>query len=180
MRVISGDYRGLKLCSPEGIETRPTLDRVKEAVFNMLMPYVIDADVLDIFAGSGAMGIEALSRGSRKAIFVDNNKNAIECIRKNVVSAKAGDRAIIDQCDALKFLQSCNDKYDLIFLDPPYFEGLYNSVLDLIEKNDILNENGLIIVEWDYENGFTDNTGHFQVVKEKKYGRVGITVLNRG
>ena len=180
MRVISGNFRGLKLCSPEGIETRPTLDRVKEAVFSMLMPYVTDSNVLDIFAGSGAMGIEALSRGSRKATFVDNNKNAIECIRKNVESAKAENRAVIKQCDALKFLQSCNDKYDLIFLDPPYFDGLYDSVLNLIKEKDILNEDGLIIVEWDYENGFTEKTGHFQIVKEKKYGRVGITVLNRG
>ncbi len=180
MRVISGAFRGLKLLSPDGIETRPTLDRVKEAVFNILMPYVIDADILDLFAGSGAMGLEALSRGSHKAMFVDNNKNAIGCIEKNIKAAKAEDRSTVLQSDALKFLQSCNDKYDLIFLDPPYFDGLYASVLNMIEKKDILSENGLIIVEWDYENGFTDKLGCFQVFKEKKYGRVGITVLKRG
>lgn len=180
MRIISGEFRGLRLESPDGIDTRPTLDRVKEAVFSMIMPYLIDASVLDLFAGSGAIGLEALSRGAEKAVFVDKNKKAVECINRNISAAKVGDKSVVYTKDAVSYLESCKDKFDLIFLDPPYFEGFYSTVIRLIEEKGLLKENGIIIVEWDFENGFTDDLGNFNLLKEKKYGRVGISVLNRG
>lgn len=180
MRVISGTARGLKLNTPSGMETRPTLDRVKEAVFSMLLPYLNGAVVLDLFAGSGALGIEALSRGADKSVFVDNSEAAIKSINTNIKSAKFSEYAAIYKTNAVNFLQNCSQKFDIIFLDPPYAKGLYNNILHLIETNRILKDDGLIVVEWDFETGFTDNYGSFEVFKEKKYGRVGITVLKWG
>ncbi len=180
MRVIAGSLRGMKLDSPQGINTRPTLDRVKEAVFSMLMPYINDAVVLDAFAGSGAIGIEAISRGADKAVFVDNSKEAVKCINTNILSARIQDKSIVENCDILKYLSHCKEKFDIIFLDPPYFEGIYSSVLKVLSEKELLNQNGLIIVEWDYETGFTDKLFEFEIFKKKKYGRVGICVLKRG
>lgn len=180
MRVIAGSMRGIKLSAPDGLNTRPTLDRVKEAVFSMLMPHLCDAVVLDLFAGSGAMGIEALSRGSSKAVFVDSDKSAVSCIRNNLRLCKAEERASVNCTDALKFLSGCSEKFDIIFLDPPYFNNIYSSVLNEICSNDILSEDGIIVVEWDYECGFNNNCTEFTILKEKKYGRVGVTTLKRG
>lgn len=180
MRVISGTARGLKLNTPSGIETRPTLDRVKEAVFSMLLPYLNGAVVLDLFAGSGALGIEALSRGADKSVFVDNSEDAIKSINTNIKSAKITECSTVLKTNAANFLQNCNQKFDIIFLDPPYAKGLYNDILHLIEINRLLKDDGLIVVEWDFETGFTDNYSSFEVFKEKKYGRVGITVLKWG
>ena len=179
MRVISGRARGLKLSSPTGNDTRPTLDRVKEAVFSMLTPYLNDAVVLDLFAGSGALGIEALSRGARQAFFVDNSVAAVSSIKSNLLSARMADNSVVINSDFVKFLDSCEEKFDLIFIDPPYAKGLYSSVFQAIKSREILSKNGLIIAEWDFEIGFTDNLSGFDIVKEKKYGRVGITVLKR-
>ena len=180
MRVISGHLRGLKLTSPSGLHTRPTLDRVKEAVFSMLMPYISDSTVLDLFAGSGSIGIEALSRGAQSAVFVDNLTESINCIKKNIDCAKLTDKSLIIKSDAINFLKNCTDRFDLIFIDPPYANGLYKETLEWITKNDLLSPEGLIVLEWDYEIGFSDDLCGFQVFKDKKYGRVGITVLKRG
>ena len=178
MRVISGSARGLKLNSPEGDKTRPTLDRVKEAVFSMLFPYLNGADVLDLFAGTGALGIEALSRGADKACFIDNSKEAIRIINSNVSAAKFVDSSAIIQKDAVEFLKNCDRGFDIIFIDPPYANGLYEIVLESISKNKILNKNGLIVIEKDMDLGPVDLfNDSFEVFKEKKYGRVGITVL---
>lgn len=179
VRVISGQARGLKLSSPAGTDTRPTLDRVKEAIFSMLMPYLSNATVLDLFAGSGALGIEALSRGAAKAYFIDNSNAAVSCVKKNLSAAKMIDKSIVNSVDYLKFLNSCSEKFDIIFIDPPYAKNLYNSVFESILRNSLLNENGIIVAEWDYEIGFPENLGGLDIVKEKKYGRVGITVLKR-
>ena len=108
MRVISGKVRGLKLNSPQGIETRPTLDRVKEALFSMLLPYVPGAKVLDLFAGSGALGIESLSRGAEKAYMIDSDKNAIDCINSNVSAAKFTEFSVVIKDTAESFLKKTN------------------------------------------------------------------------
>lgn len=180
MRVISGSARGLKLNCPTGINTRPTLDRVKEALFSMLLPYLNGAAVLDLFAGSGALGIEALSRGADKSYFVDNSDIAIDCIKQNVSAAKFDGSSIISKMNAEHFLKNCNEKFDIIFLDPPYAKGMYENMLRLIDENKCLSEDGIIIAEWDFEIGFSVNLYSFEVIKEKKYGRVGITVLKWG
>ena len=177
MRVIAGKVRGLKLNTPEGINTRPTLDRVKEAVFSMLLPYLNGAVVLDLFAGSGALGIESLSRGAAKAYFVDNSQEALNCVKSNILAAKLESDTIIKKMSADIFLNSCDEKFDIIFLDPPYSQNLYTSVLQIISERKLLAEDGLIVVEWDYESGFLNEEQNFEVFKEKKYGRVGISVL---
>ncbi len=179
MRVISGKVKGLKLFSPEGIDTRPTLDRVKEAIFSMLLPYLQNAKVLDLFAGSGALGIEALSRGACKAYFIDNSDKAIMCIRNNVSASKFQDESVITKTSADSFLNTTGEKFDIIFLDPPYSCNLYAKVLRSISERNLLSEEGLIIVEWDVSIGFTNDDKLFTVLKDKKYGRVGITVLTR-
>ena len=132
MRVISGSARGLKLVSPEGIKTRPTLDRVKEALFSMLYPYLSGALILDLFAGSGALGIEALSRGADKSYFIDNSGEAISCIKSNISAAKFAEASVVIKTDAIEFLKNCNQKFDIIFLDPPYANGLYENAINLI------------------------------------------------
>lgn len=178
MRVISGSARGLKLESPSGDKTRPTLDRVKEALFSMLLPYLNGAVVLDLFAGTGALGIEALSRGADKSYFVDNSKEAIGVISANVSVAKFVASSEIMHVDALEFLKKCDQKFDIIFLDPPYANGLYESVLELLIKNEILKKDGLVVIEKDLDTQPIDLFDNkFEVFKEKKYGRVGITVL---
>lgn len=177
MRVISGKVRGLKLNSPEGMDTRPTLDRVKEAVFSMLTPLLSDAVVLDLFAGSGALGIESISRGASKAYFIDNSQSAFDCLKRNISAAKFEKVSILKRMSADDFLNSCDKKFDIIFLDPPYSQNLYAKTLQTIADRKLLSENGVIVAEWDYEIGFTNNNQQFEVFKEKKYGRVGITVL---
>ena len=180
MRVISGRARGLKLISPEGIETRPTLDRVKEALFSMLFPYLNDSVVLDLFAGSGALGIEALSRGALKCFFVDNSEQAVSCVKKNVSGARVSESSEIIKTNALDFVKRSKEKFDIIFLDPPYQNDIYNDIIDSIAKKELLKENGLVVIEWDYINEppFKNNAA-FEIFREKKYGRVGITVLKR-
>jgi len=180
VRIISGKIRGLKLNSPSGTDTRPTLDRVKEAIFSMLTPYLNDAVVLDLFAGSGALGLESLSRGACKAVLVDSSSDAISCIKSNISAARMENSTDIYKTDALRYLEQCSDCFDIIFLDPPYFAGIYDKVIGIISERNLLSENGLIVVEWDFENGFTNNILPFVVFREKKYGRVGVTVLKRG
>lgn len=180
MRVISGSARGLRLNSPDGIDTRPTLDRVKEALFSMLQTHIADAAVLDLFSGSGALGIECLSRGAKKAVFIDASPQAISCINLNISSARVADKSYVLKNDFRDYLKYCRERFDIIFLDPPYSNGFYKTALDLICEKQLLNDDGFIIVEWDSEIGFRNENSAFSVYKEKRYGRVGITVLKWG
>lgn len=178
MRIIAGNLRGLKLSSPDGEETRPTLDRVKEAVFSILMPYVYDSVVLDMFAGSGALGIEALSRGAKKAVFAEKRRDAANCIKNNIDSAKLAEKSEVFFGDVFNYLNKCNICFDIVFIDPPYNSDLYYRATDFI--SDYLSEDGLVVMEWDCTLGKPDFSDKLQVVKEKKYGRIGITILKRG
>jgi len=180
VRVISGKVRGLKLECPQGFETRPTLDRVKEAVFSMLLPYIANSSVLDLYAGSGALGIEALSRGADSAVFIDDNEDAYNCIKRNLSNAKFNNKATVLRTSAESFLKSSDRKFDIIFIDPPYSKDMYSSTLKLIRDFKILSNEGIILAEWDYEIGFTSTLSGFVVEKEKKYGRVGVSVLKWG
>ena len=178
MRVIAGSARGVKLNSPEGEETRPTLDRVKEAVFSMLMPYLNEACVLDMFSGSGALGIEALSRGARHAVFAEKRHDAFNCIKKNIEAAKVGDRSDAFSGDVFDYLTTSKLNFDIVFIDPPYDSKLYYKATDTVSE--LLSEKGVVVMEWDYSLGKPLISDKFCVVKEKKYGRVGITLLKRG
>ena len=176
MRVISGTLRGLKLESLPGTDTRPTLDRVKEALFSMLMSSVADSVGLDLFAGSGALGIELMSRGGKDCVFVDSSPDAIKVVGANVARARISDKVSIVREDALSYIQRTDKKFDIIFLDPPYASGLYRNVLDIIGKRQLLNPGGLVVCECSNDGSFACPDGYI-ALKDKSYGKVRLLVL---
>ncbi len=174
MRIISGRARGTNLFAPEGLDTRPTLDRVREAIFSMIFTRTDGARVLDLFAGSGAMGLEALSRGADWADFVDISSKACECVRKNLEKTRM-QNAKVSNTDFKTFLTSCTDGYDIIFLDPPYEAGYYSYALDIIKERSLLNADGIIVLECGAPDGF-DCRG-FEVYRQRKYGKANVYIL---
>lgn len=171
MRVIAGTARSLRLKTPEGMDTRPTTDRIKETLFNMLQPYLPDAVFIDLYSGSGGIGIEALSRGARYAYFVENNKNALACIAHNLQTTKFVERAAVLKQDALSALQSIHEKeVDVIFMDPPYGRGYEKETLRVLGNMPYVTEQTLIVIEASLENDFSylEQMG-FILIKEKKY-----------
>lgn len=177
MRVISGSRRGKKLVSPRSDDVRPTLDRVKESVFNMLAFSVSDASVLDLFAGSGALGIEALSRGARNAVFVDKSNASLEIVKENLCLTSFMEKAECFCMEFDKYLMACDKAFDLIFLDPPYADGLLDEALRLIHKQNLLSDGGYIICESDGEPCFVPDDALFKIHRSKRYGRVQILLL---
>lgn len=176
VRVISGSARGLKLNTPGDDRVRPTTDRVKESMFNIIQDWVYDSQVLDLFAGSGALGIEALSRGASQAVFCDNSLDSIKIIKSNIEKARVDDRSQIVSGDfkrCLRDMEAKNQSFDMIFVDPPYYEGLFEEVLDTIRSCKILKKDGIVIVEHDAKKPIGQVEG-LEVYKEKKYG---ITML---
>ena len=172
MRVIAGTARRLLLKTPDGLDTRPTADRIKETLFNMLMPYLPDAVFIDLFSGSGGIGIEALSRGARKAYFIENNPKAIACITDNLEPTHLTDKSVVLRQDVFAALRGgIKDTADIIFLDPPYGqEQVYQNVLGLLRDAPYVNEDTMIIIEALIMEPFeyAENFG-FAVEKEKKY-----------
>ena len=156
MRVIAGKARSLRLKTPEGMDTRPTTDRIKETLFNMLMPYLPDAVFLDLFSGSGGIGIEALSRGARHAYFVENQKKALDCITDNLNFTHLMDQATIMKQDVLSALSCIHEKEtDVIFMDPPYGLGYEKQVLNLLKTMPYVTSNTLIVIEASLETDFS-------------------------
>ena len=147
MRVITGSARGVRLKTPEGLDTRPTTERVKEALFSAIQFEIEGRRVLDLFAGSGQLGIEALSRGAERAVFVDAGKNAAALVKENLRRAKLADKAQVIQTDFLSYLSRCREKFGLIFLDPPYAENFLENALEKIVEFDILSSGGIIVAE---------------------------------
>lgn len=169
MRVIAGTARSLRLKTPADMDTRPTTDRIKETLFNMLQPYLADAVFIDLYSGSGGIGIEALSRGARHAYFVENNRNAIACITENLQFTRLIDRATVIKQDALSALSGIREKEaDVIFMDPPYHCGYEEQVLQALSGAPYVTENTLIVVEAALATDFTylDALG-FRITKEK-------------
>lgn len=176
LRVISGSARGLKLESLDGLNTRPTLDKVKQAIFNMLFDKTYDATVLDLFAGSGAMGIESLSRGSIKVTFVDVKKDAIDIINKNISKAKFTDKSTVVHSDYISFLQNCDEKFDIVFLDPPYDSDFIVNALSLFYNKNLLNKDAFIIIESARQN-IPEIPEFYTILKQKFYGTVCVSLL---
>lgn len=178
MRVISGTARGKKLLSVPGMTTRPTTDRVKESIFNIIQNHVRGARVLDLFAGTGQMGIEALSRGAAHCDFVDRDRAAQETVRKNIAAARVDDRARLHAGDFGPFLSARRaGSYDLIFLDPPYGGKILKDALFAIERFDILSSNGIIVCESAVED--VVETG-LTVRRTYRYGAIQITIVSNG
>ena len=179
MRVITGKARGIQLKTPEGLQTRPTSDRVKEALFSIIQFDVPGRRVLDLFGGTGQLGIEALSRGATGAVFVDAGDKACSLIRENLRRCKMDKDAQIIRSDYLQYLQTCRDKFGIVFLDPPYAEVFLENALKKITEIDILESGGIIVAErpvgkdlpWDFP-GFTRS-------KDYKYGNTLLTLYRK-
>ena len=169
MRVISGKYRGKILKDFEFDTTKPTTDRVKESIFNLIQFDVADAVVLDLFAGTGALGIEAISRGAKRVYLVDANSNAIKLIKDNLKGIE-GDCSV-NQIDFKDFLNLSNNKFDIVLLDPPYATNFGLEAIKLLIKNDLINDGGIIIFETSESNNIEINMPGFEVTK-KKYGKI--------
>ena len=184
MRVISGKARGTKLNTIESEKTRPTLDRVKESLFNILQYDIKDTVVLDLFAGSGALGIESLSRGAKKAYFCDTNIDAIKVIKQNLERTNLQDNAIVEKTDFEKFLNTFDKKnyFDIIFLDPPYKLNYSIIACDLIVKNSLLKHDGMIIIETDEKARDTEELkkiDELEIFDERKYGRANLIFIKQ-
>lgn len=171
MRVIAGTAKSLRLKTPEGMDTRPTTDRIKETLFNMLQPNLGGALFVDLFSGSGGIGIEALSRGARHAYFVENEKRALSCILENLRSTHLADRATVLKTDAPLALHSIREREaDIIFMDPPYGCGHERRVLSILKELSWVTENTLIVIETSLQTDFSylEELG-FSMEKEKRY-----------
>lgn len=179
MRVISGSRRGAKLVSFEGDKIRPTTDRVKESIFNLIQTYIPNSKVLDLFAGSGALGIEAMSRGAAEAVFVDMDKASVDVVLKNLANLRFTDGVKVFNMPYSEFFRLNNECFDVIFLDPPYNKGFIEPVLADIVSNNRLSKDGIIMLESDDTDMHAEFEG-LRVIKQKKYGRSYITVYQRG
>lgn len=180
MRVISGSARGTKISSIESELTRPTLDRVKESLFNIIQGRIKDSVVLDLFAGSGALGIEALSRGAKRAYFCDKNSQAINMIKQNLEKTRFMDKSIVINKDFKKCLNDINEKLDIIFIDPPYKDNLSIDSINIVIEKGILNKDGIMIIETDEicrDKRGLENLKNLQIIDERKYGRVNLIFI---
>jgi 16S rRNA (guanine(966)-N(2))-methyltransferase RsmD len=173
MRVIAGKAKRLTLKTIDGLETRPTTDRIKETLFNMINQELADCDFLDLFSGSGAIGIEALSRGARSTVFIENSKAALDCIKYNLhnTGLLAGAMVLaMDVISSIRTLELQGRVFDIIFMDPPYNQGLEQKVLSALEHSSIVYCNTMIIVEASMDTGFDYlSESRFQIYREKKY-----------
>lgn len=182
MRVISGTARGKKLKSPEGQDVRPTLDRIKEDMFNIIGPAIRGKKVLDLFAGSGALGIEALSRGAEVCYFVDRDKKSLSLTRQNLASTQLTSKARLLETDAenaIKKLSSEGLKFDYIFIDPPYNLRIAETTLQKLQKYNIIQEKAFIILETELEEVLPDHIDSLVKTKDKKYKNTRIVLLTK-
>ncbi len=171
MRVVAGESRGRPIVAPEGNRTRPTSDRVRESIFNMLFSLgaTSETEVLDLYAGCGALGIEALSRGASHCTFVERDRRAVECIRNNLDELGYGDRSTVIQADVLEWVGQHGESYDVVLADPPYADDSWEDLLDQLKTRWLVAEAGEVVgehPEWD-------------VVREKTYGTTVVTVFAR-
>lgn len=178
MRIITGVYRGRKLEAPYGDDVRPTGDKVKEALFSMLMYHVEDAFCVDLFAGTGNLGLEALSRGARMCVFCDNSRDSIRYIKANIDHCGASQQSRVVAGDFMKALEHLREPVDLFFLDPPYGTDLYTRAIETIASLDLLAENGIIVAEHDKNQVLPDEIGGFCRFKVRKYGKVVLSLYS--
>ena len=179
MRVISGSARGRRLKELQGMDTRPTTDKVKESLFNIIQFEIEGRRVLDLFGGTGQLGIEALSRGADHCTFVDMRKEAAALIRENLRLTGLSERSRVVQGDALSFLSSCGEKFDVILLAPPYHTELLEKSVERITEFDILREHGIIICESAAERELPALPPPYERGREYRYGKIRLTVCRR-
>ena len=180
MRIIAGNFRGRKLVSPKNSPIRPTSDRVKEALFNMIGPKIPGSRVLDLFAGTGSLGLEAISRGAEYAVFVEKNAVSVKTLNENIWLLNIREDCEIimaDAVDALSRLDAKNITFDIVFVDPPYWENLYKKVLSALAGYDIIKNGGLVIFEHPSDIDIDKDKHSFVPIKNKRYGSTSISIL---
>ena len=179
MRVISGTAKGCKLSSIDDLSTRPTLDRVKEPLFSIIQNYLPEANVLDLFAGSGALGIEALSRGSKHCTFCDKSYKSIQMLKENINKTRMEEKSTILNVDYNKCLEGLKEKFDVIFIDPPYKQDIAVKAIKKIVDLKILSKDGIIILETDEEERELEELKEvkIEVYDKRKYGRVKLLFI---
>lgn len=170
MRVIAGIYKGRKLRSPENHDIRPTSDKTKEAMFSMLTGRTEGARVLDLFAGSGALGIEALSRGAKACVFVDSSRAAVRLIKENLAGCGIGEEATVRTGDYRRVLETLEGTFDIIFMDPPYDKGLAEEAFRLIDEGELLAPDGILIAEHGKNEDYPEEIHGLFREKERRYG----------
>lgn len=178
MRIIAGSRKGHKLCDFEGMDIRPTTDRVKESIFNLIQEYIQDAECLDLFGGSGALSFEALSRGAKECVCVDIDPRSIDVIKKNSDSLSLPGISIVRE-DAMRYLEKTDKRFSVIFLDPPYNKGFIAPVINTICERGLLSEDGIIMLESDFSDEHSGFSG-LEIIKQRKYGRSFVTVYRKG
>lgn len=172
MRVIAGSARRLQLKTLDSLDTRPTQDRIKETLFNMIQMEVPGCDFLDLFAGSGGIGIEALSRGARRAVFADNSKNAVSIIQDNIAHCGFGEQSLVmcaDYMSALNRLQGMGYHFGIVYLDPPYGRGLEKKALRLMAEMDYIDPETIFIIEAELKEDFSEVEDQYEILREKNY-----------
>ena len=183
MRIIGGKYRGRIIKMPKGISVRPTQDRVREAIFNIIREIIPESRILDLYAGSGAFGIEALSRGAKEAIFVDNSLSCIKTIRSNLsILDENNTSSQVLKIDALKAISRLGEekgKFDIIFLDPPYHKDIAKNTLIKLDACDILSQRSFVIAEHFKKDTVPEELGNMNLFRTKKYGDTIISFYNK-
>ena len=179
MRVISGKAKGVSLKTPDGMATRPTADRVKEALFSVIQFDIPNAKVLDLFGGTGQLGIEALSRGAKSAVFVDERDDACKLIRENLRRTKLESCASVVLGDYEKYLKNCQESFDIILLDPPYAENFLKNALKLITEIDILQSGGIIVTERPVGKELLFDFPGYSRSKDYKYSKTILTLFRK-
>ena len=174
MRVITGQARGRRLISPEGYDVRPTTDKVKESIFNIIQFQLADAVVLDLFAGSGQLGIEALSRGAAEAVFVDSSRKSLDVVKKNIELCRFQSSAKTFLGDAAAFLRATTEKFDIVFLDPPYHKNLCVTALELL--SDAVSDDAIVICETQNDEELPEAIGRFTADRVYSYSAIKLTV----
>ncbi len=177
MRVIAGDKKGRRLVTPSGLETRPTSDKVKEALFSIIQFDLDGALFLDLFSGSGQIGIEALSRGAQKAVFVDMGRQACDCIKKNVIAVEYLRHAEIINANAEDYLSRCPHKFDIVFMDPPYMQGLVEKVFE--KTTSVCKDSAIIICEVSAGQKLFEECNGFCLGRRYRYGKTELAVYRK-
>lgn len=180
MRVIAGTARSVPLISRDGLDTRPTSDRVKEAIFNVLQFEIEGRSVLDLFGGSGQLAIEALSRGAADAVIVDQSRDSVSVIKQNLAKTKLSDHAEVVCADYMEYLNGTKRRFDVVFLDPPYREKFLENALKRISEIDILKSGAIIVCERLEKKLLPEDYGVFRRVRDYRYGKTGVTVYRAG